>query len=174
MFRVFIAGLTLSGFSACATQSTPIEASSATQVQSERVASMTGLPAQTLAPNECGLFLWSKTDTSKFIFFAKAGTREALFLFEGLATQLRPVSEGGEIFGQFYTDTSYATEAGREVLLSYDIGETLTDGARISNGTVQFEDEKGWRTVLPVLGVRACQPAIQNDVGSVSSSSNLR
>lgn len=119
-----------------------------------------GLPAQKLGPNECGLFLWSKTDVSKFVFFAKAGAEEALFLMDDTAIDLVPVSEGGEIFGQFFTEMTYASGTGRTIALSYEPGETLQDGARISNGTIQFVDDKNWRTVLPVLGVRVCQPVI--------------
>ena len=125
-----------------------------------------GLAPQSLAPNECGLFLWSKTDASKFVFFTKAGQSDALFLLNDMPTPLRTVSEGGDIFGQFFTRIKFKTESGADVSLSYERGEPLTDGARIKNGLMQYSDEKGWLTVLPVLGVRVCQPAISEDLPS--------
>lgn len=159
MIRMFSSGLVFGALAACATAPVLPEEGVGVEAETGDGAQVTSLPAQKLAPNECGLFLWSKTDASRFVFFAKAGAREALFLLDGLPTDLRPVSESGQIFGQFYTQTEYVTEAGRGVSLSYAPGEVLTDGARISDGTIQFTDGAGWRTVLPVLGVRACQPA---------------
>jgi hypothetical protein len=120
-----------------------------------------GLPPQTLAPNECGLFLWSKTDTSKFVFFTKAGGGDALFLLNDAPVTLETIAQGGDVFGQFYTELKYKTESGLEVSLSYEPGEILTDGARIKNGIMQYTDNKGWLTVLPVLGVRVCQPVFR-------------
>ena len=130
-----------------------------------------GLPPQTLAPNECGLFLWSKTDTSKFVFFTRAGENEALFLLNDLPVTLQMTSQSGEVFGQFYTELKYKTESGQDVSLSYEAGELLTDGARIKNGIIQFTDEKNWLTVLPVLGVRVCQPVFPETSAPSSQSS---
>lgn len=129
-----------------------------------------GLPPQSLAPNACGLFLWSKTDASKFVFFTRAGESEALFLLNDTPTQLQTVSEGGDIFGQFYTETTLQTEDGREVSLSYEPGSELTDGARIKNGIMRYVDDKGWLTVLPVLGVRVCQPVFKEELPPIAGS----
>lgn len=160
MQRLFQSVIAILVLAACAgnDKQQVIEASAAL-AQVEASTSL-GLPAQKLAPNECGLFLWSKTDISRFVFFARAGSKEALFLLDDTPTALQSISESGEIFGQFFTDVTYKTETGRSLSLSYQAGETLTDGARISNGIMEYNDAEGWRVVLPVLGVRVCQPAV--------------
>jgi len=60
-----------------------------------------GLPPQELAPGECGLFLWSRTDTTRFVFFARAGANNALFLLEEEPKKLTKLVERGELFGNF-------------------------------------------------------------------------
>ena len=173
MLRLFIGGLAFSFMAACATPA--VDPDNAQDVSSalEVSGGLAGLPAQKLAPSECGLFLWSKTDTSRFVFFAKAGANQALFLLDDTPAQLQSVSEQGQIFGQFYTDTKYVTESGQEISLSYESGEDLTNGARISNGTIQYSDKDGWLTVLPVLGVRVCQPAVLDNAATAQTSSDL-
>lgn len=128
-----------------------------------------GLPAQTLGKDECGLFLWSQADISRFIFFAKAGEETALFLMNNEPTELSTVSVGGDIFGQFFTQSSYASASGSIVDLSFEAGDELIDGARISSGSIQFSDSDGWRTVLPVLGARVCQPYSANTENAPAS-----
>jgi len=116
------------------------------------------LPAQTLQVNECGLFMWSKTDPSKFIFFNKAGEATALFLMDGRTTEITTVSASGDIFGQFFTDVDYLTETGRPISISYQAGENIANGARISSGFIQYRNDKNWLKTLPIVGVRFCQP----------------
>jgi len=116
-----------------------------------------GLGPQTLAPGECGLFLWSKTDLTKFIFFSRAQTGTALYNQGGDAVSLTQTTAGGDIFGQFNTVMGYSGAAGTRVDLEYEPGEELEGGQRIDEGLITVTDAEGWRTKLPVLGVRACQ-----------------
>lgn len=117
-----------------------------------------GLGPQTLQPGECGLFLWSQTDTSKFIFFTRAVSGTALVSQSAGPVDLAQTTAGGEIFGQFNTETSYAASDGALVQLKIVAGEELEGGQRISSGLITTTDPEGWVTKLPVLGVRACQP----------------
>jgi len=165
MLKQFNLLLCVCALTACASPVvTPVSEPIADIATTDTVQTERGLPPQRLAPNECGLFLWSKTDASKFVFFTRAGESDALFLLNDAPTKLRTLSEGGDIFGQFYTKMKFKTEAGLDVSLSYEAGEQLTDGARIKNGLMQYTDEKGWRTVLPVLGVRVCQPVFREEL----------
>jgi hypothetical protein len=157
LFQSFMALFLLAG---CAGSDKQEAVEASTALAQVEASTSLGLPAQKLAPNECGLFLWSKTDISRFVFFARAGSKEALFLLDDTPTLLQSVSESGDIFGQFFTDVTYRTDTGRSLSLSYEAGETLTDGARISNGIMEYNDAEGWRVVLPLLGVRVCQPAV--------------
>lgn len=132
----------------------------------------TGLPPQNLASNECGLFLWSKTNISQFIFFTRAGEDTALFLLDDTPTELNTVSVGGNVFGQFFTETNYQSSEGQAFSLSFIPGEGLANGARISSGGIQYKNDDGWKTVLPVLGARVCQPVIQDQVSRALPSSS--
>ena len=126
-----------------------------------------GLPPQTLEPNECGLFLWSKSDISNFVFFAKAGELTAIAHIEGDTTDLEIVSRRGDVFGQFFTEYEFSTPAGETVSLSYEPGRDLTDGARVRAGVLQYDNSEGWRKVVPILGARVCQPVVA-PLGAVS------
>ncbi|MEL6860049.1 MAG: hypothetical protein AAFO74_16815 [Pseudomonadota bacterium] len=117
-----------------------------------------GLVPQNLDPGECGLFLWSQTDTSKFIFFSRALSGEAVFAQGEEPMILAQATAGGEIFGQFTTRMGYLSPDGRSIDLSFEPDEVLQDGQRLRNGLLTITDPEGWLTKLPVLGVRACQP----------------
>ena len=115
------------------------------------------LGPQELLIGECGLFLWSQTDVSKFIFFSKALSGTALIAQDDVPIGLTQAGAGGDIFGQFNTDMNYLSDDGREVALTLEPGEVLDGGQRIENGLISIRDREGWDTKLPVLGVRACQ-----------------
>ena len=117
-----------------------------------------GLGPQELPPGECGLFLWSQTDLTKFIFFTKALSDEALFAQGEAPITLFRTAAGGSIFGQFNTRMTYQSTDGRQVDLEITPGDMLDGGQRIENGLLNLTDSEGWQTKLPVLGVRACQP----------------
>lgn len=116
-----------------------------------------GLGPQELLVGDCGLFLWSQTDVSKFIFFSKALSGTATFAQGEVPLVLTQIAAGGDIFGQFNTNMTYATQDGRELALSIEPGENLDGGQRIESGMINIRDAEGWDTKLPVLGVRACQ-----------------
>ncbi|GAB5457774.1 MAG: hypothetical protein Hens3KO_08040 [Henriciella sp.] len=117
-----------------------------------------GLGPQTLLPGECGLFLWSQTDASKFIFFSKAISGAALVSQSEGPVELTQTGARGDIFGQFNTELSYLSTSGATVDLTIVPGEELLGGQRIESGMLTVVDLVGWVTKLPVLGVRACQP----------------
>lgn len=117
-----------------------------------------GLGPQELLAGECGLFLWSKTDVTKFIFFSKALTGTASFAQGEIPISLTQVTAGGNIFGQFNTIMSYESEDRRQFNLTLVPGEELEGGQRIESGLLTLTDREGWLTKLPILGVRACQP----------------
>lgn len=151
---VALTGLALGG---CVT-SPPEPKATSLQQRSAAVTQVprSGLDAQALDVNECGLFLWSKTDTTKFIFFSKAMSGQAVFKPGEETLQLEQVTAGGTIFGQFNTKQGYRSSDGQIVELVFEAGEALIDGQRISDGLITVTDVEGWRTVLPVLGIRAC------------------
>ncbi|MEO1188142.1 MAG: hypothetical protein AAFW60_03640 [Pseudomonadota bacterium] len=116
-----------------------------------------GLGPQELQTGECGLFLWSQTDVTKFIFFSKALSGQAVFAQDDTPVQMTQTMAGGDIFGQFNTRMEYVTVDNRAVELSVVPGELLEGGQRIERGLLSVADRDGWLTKLPVLGVRACK-----------------
>lgn len=122
------------------------------------VVPQSALGPQTLAPGSCGLFLWSKTDTTKFIFFSEAATGTAKMVIGAAPERLTQTAAGGDIFGQFTTRLGYVSENGAQIALAMTPGDELEGGQRIESGLITTTDSEGWQTKLPVLGVRACQP----------------
>ncbi|RIJ20568.1 hypothetical protein D1224_15780 [Henriciella barbarensis] len=117
-----------------------------------------GLQAQTLASNECGLFLWSKTQPDRLIFFQRAASGQARMIIANETIDAVQTANRGGIFGQFMTKQVFLTPSGQQVLVSFEPGEELQGGQRIDNGRLTITAEEGWRTVIPVLGVSACKP----------------
>lgn len=117
-----------------------------------------GLGPQEVLAGECALFLWSQTDTTKFIFFSKALSGTATFAQGELPIDLVQTGAGGDFFGQFNTETRYISDDGREISLKVVPGERMNGGQRVEQGLISLTDKEGWLTKLPVLGVRACQP----------------
>jgi hypothetical protein len=139
---------------ACAgTPSSSSELTSATEV----LKSTGELPSQTLAPGACGLFLWTQSPPVRFVFFTEAGTQTAIMNVDGTETPLQLTSTGGSLFGQFMTQMSYSSASGN-VGISYRAGERLDGGQRIANGRLSLVSKDGWETMVPVLGLSACQP----------------
>jgi len=116
-----------------------------------------GLGPQSLQVGQCGLWLWSQTDTAKLIFFSRGQTGKAKLRLAGTTQTLTQRAATGEIFGQFLTDTVYVDQSGGEVRVSLVPGDELIDGQRISSGLITWTDAEGWQIKAPVLGVRACQ-----------------
>lgn len=159
MIRTVSIGLTAVFLAACASapDSAPQAVPAATQATS--AIPTEGLPAQKLAPGECGLFLWGMAAPRKFVFFLKANTGDGLVLIDDKSQALRMVSARGEVFGQFLTEMGFSA-AGENTRVSVTLnpGETLEGGQRVKSGNLLFTGTDGWETVLPVTGVRACMP----------------
>jgi len=163
-----LAGLILTGFASLSGCQTGFDFSRSGQssrspdaglISALSVIPVSGLGPQTLAPGECGLFLWSKTDLSKFIFFSKAQSGQAVMAQGEVVRSLTQTRTEGEIFGQFTTSMRFAVRRPEQnITLEFEAGEMLEDGQRIERGLLTASGQDGWRTKLPVLGVRACQP----------------
>ena len=117
------------------------------------------LPAQTLEPSECGLFLWTQGTPRRFIFFSRAASGQAIAMLEvGKQEQLTLAAQRGDLFGQFMTEMDYAMSGDGAVFLHLTPGESVEGGQKISSGRIELLDAGGWSTIIPVVGVRACQP----------------
>lgn len=115
------------------------------------------LPAQNLAPGECGLFLWTKGEPRRFIFFARPATATANLMLSGEQQSLTLIRQGGSLFGQFMTELDYVDPAGLPVDVRIVPGKMVDGGQRIESGRMTLQDDGGWETIVPVVGLRACQ-----------------
>lgn len=153
--------------SACAT-SPP---SDPAPVAAQAVDSMppTGLPAQELAIGECGLFLYSLSGEPTFLFFSRATEGSAKMLIGGETQLLSQTAAGGEIFGQFMTQTDWVSAGtGHRVDLEVEPGEPMIDGQRVTSGRIRLIDSEGWETIIPIGGVRACMNRPDNQSSPLS------
>jgi len=71
--------------------------------------------------------------------------------------KLTNVSNDGELFGPFYTQSRWLFPDGRALRLSVAPGEGIENGQRIPNGVISAENSDGWEVKTPVAGVTACQ-----------------
>ena len=117
-----------------------------------------GLKAQQLQPGECGLFLWTKSLPNTLIFFSKAGTNTALIKSNDAEQSITLVNASGDIFGQFTTQQAYQAPNNVTVALSFSAGKAMEDGQRISKDASRVLQTKAGETIIPIVGVRACQP----------------
>lgn len=156
--NIAILGLSVALAAACASSGPDADAIGSLEPTAAQQLPPSGLGPQALEPGECGLFLWSKTDVTKFIFYSQALSGTAMFKPADETLQLEQIAAGGTIFGQFNTEQGYRASNGSVVELSFQPGEELTGGQRITDGLMTIKDTEGWRTKLPVLGIRACMP----------------
>lgn len=118
-----------------------------------------GLPPQRLLPGQCGLFLWGMSAPRKFVFFTEGTAGEALILVNDEPASMPMTVAGGEVFGQFLTEMTFAdARSGGSVSVSIKPGEALEGGQRVESGNLLYRNADGWETILPVTGVRACMP----------------
>ncbi|MEE2877753.1 MAG: hypothetical protein VX593_02000 [Pseudomonadota bacterium] len=148
--------------SACSSQPepAPVQTPSVdpqTLVPAVNVVPESGLGPQTLAKNECGLFLWNRTDASQFIFFQKEQSGEAVMQIGANAANVMQTINRGSIFGEFMTEQGFAGPNGEQIMLTVVPGEELQGGQRVEQGKLEITTSEGWKTLIPVVGVRACQ-----------------
>lgn len=139
---------------------TPAPATSETSdlLPAVNVVPESGLGPQQLESGECGLFIWNRTAPDQFIFFARSQTGRATFKLGGETVTGTQIINRGSIFGEFMTEQGYAAPGEAQVLLNVRPGQMLQGGQRIEGGRMTITTAEGWRTVIPVLGVRACKP----------------
>ena len=56
------------------------------------------------------------------------------------------------------TEMDYTTIEGETMSLRITPGEMVEGGQKISTGRIKLLNDGGWETVIPVAGLRACQP----------------
>ena len=116
------------------------------------------LPAQTLEPGTCGLFLWTRDEPRHFILFYVAGESTAKAVLGGRAQTLEIGSQEGDVIGQFLSRMILRAEDGQMVSLTLSPGEEIDGGRRVPLARMISRDAEGWEIITPLTGLTACQP----------------
>lgn len=156
MFRALLCSLVF--VSACASSDTAVPANRNGAGPAADVVATKSLPAQTLEPGTCGLFLWSRDEPRHFVFFHVAGTDTAEVVFEGQEQTMGVESQSGDIFGQFLTRMTLRSADSRPVSLTLSPGEEIDGGRRVPLARMISQDDQGWEIITPLTGLTACQP----------------
>ncbi len=118
------------------------------------------LPPQRLEADECGLFLWSRDGRRRLVYVGRPALGEARMVIGGDQVLLiRTALSGTTVLGQS-SEESYSVDGlsmtvGLRLVLGRD--GAVSGGAVVPQGTISLIGEDGWRTVLPVGGLIACQ-----------------
>ena len=113
-----------------------------------------GLSTKTLAAGECGLYVWAADSLKTFTLFA--GPTNSVYLNSGTErslTEINPVTPPE-------TNRKFMDEAGKALNLTLLSPEQIEGGTRYKAGRLTSLSDDGWETVIPVVGLYACQPLI--------------
>lgn len=124
--------------------------------QLERTITIGDLPAQTLKPGQCGLFLFTPFPSARFVFFSESATKSGKIILNGQKRTLALASTKGALMDQHYTDTVYKTAGQTTISVEIDEFERTEIGVRIETGLINIKDSEGWNLTVPVSGRTAC------------------
>ena len=113
-----------------------------------------GISAKTLAPGECGLYVWTADAAKTFTLFA-AGSR-VTYLRGGTEVLLteKNSTEPPASSRKFLDDN------GKALSLTLLSPQQIDEGTRYKSGRLISLDDDGWEKIVPVVGFYACQPEI--------------
>lgn len=126
--------------------------------ETAKEAATNALSARNLAAGQCGLFLFTRTDPARLIFFYSADSESAAFHDGQAEYDLSLEAANGALFGQFFTQMAFSAPNGQNISVTYKAGAAMNGGARINSGRIIVTDAEGWEVIIPIAGVRACQP----------------
>lgn len=116
------------------------------------------LPTQVLSPGQCALVLWSRNTTP--VRFAVTLDQPAIarLSMKGRVIELARVGQSGRaIHGQFSEQRYSGEGVSLEISFAPEDARLLAGGAVVSSAVVEFDDPLGWTSVIPAVGLIACQ-----------------
>ena len=114
------------------------------------------LPAQNLAPGECGLFVFRRDEARTFTLFAREGAGAKLF--DGQEVALTQTEKSGTPYDLQYPVQSFVTDQGTRVDLTLSEPQVLDQGTRYINGLLEQTRPDGWSLKMPVAALSICLP----------------
>jgi hypothetical protein len=121
-------------------------------------ATLSELPTQVLRQGQCALVLWSRNSTPVRFAVTLDQPAVARVSVKGRVIELARVSQNGQsIHGQFPEQHYRGDGMSLEVSFTPEDARHLAGGAVVSSAVVEFDDPTGWTSVIPAVGVIACQ-----------------
>ena len=121
---------------------------------------VTSLPAQRLAPGQCGVFLFETRSPSPFVVFEDEAARTVKIVHAGEVYEIRFTTQPGAFLpGEEFRRAYLARGENLTFLLQGVVGEETAAGRRIEDVVLTARQLDGTRTVRPLAGVRRCQGA---------------
>ncbi|WP_026942423.1 hypothetical protein [Hellea balneolensis] len=109
---------------------------------------------KTLAPGDCGLYVWTADAIKTFTLFASS---TEISYFKGqeeiMLTEDNPANPPSTI--RSFTDTE-----GKTLSLTLLSPEDIEGGIRYKAGRLTSLSSDGWEKVVPIVGFYACQPLL--------------
>ncbi|MEM6683308.1 MAG: hypothetical protein AAF607_13805 [Pseudomonadota bacterium] len=116
------------------------------------------IPQQTLEAGECGLALWTKSQSRTRIFYAVNTRRSGIISFQGRQTSLPAQHEQVDLVRGFSPHQRYADARLTLALnLTIETRQDVLSNAVVRDGILTLTDAlSGQSLVLPVVGVIGC------------------
>jgi hypothetical protein len=129
----------------------------ALQVEGSPSELITNLPAQSLAPGQCGVFLFETRQPNHFVVFEDEANRLVRLVHAGAVYEAAVTPQpGGFLPGDTFV-RRYAMEGGRVFTLEGRVGQDTPSGQRLVEVILTTVEPDGARIVRPVGGVRRCR-----------------
>ena len=155
--RLTVGAVTALLLAACAGGSSS-EKTTAAVADPMGAAALSELPTQVLARGQCALVLWSRNSTPVRFAVTLDQPAVARVSMKGRVVEFARVSQNGQsIHGQFPEQHYRGEGMSLEVSFMPEDARQLAGGAVVSSAVVEFDDPTGWTSVIPAVGVIACQ-----------------
>ena len=112
------------------------------------------ISGKTLAPGECGLYVWTADTTKTFTLFA--APYEISYLKKGemvSLTEKSPTSPPASV-------RKFIDSEGKSLTLTLLSPQEIDGGIRYKAGRLMSLSEDGWEKVVPIVGLYVCQPLV--------------
>lgn len=158
MRMILIAGAAMAASACVVTGSVPGGDVDGVLQPPQAAAPVSALPAQSLQPGQCGLFLFGVRPPNPFVVFEDEDARTVQIVHGGSRYTLPVTGQSapfvsGEAFGRRYI----AAEDSLTFTLEGRVGEETRSGTRLEDVILTVAQPDGTRTVRPLGGVRNCR-----------------
>lgn len=157
--RIALAGLLALTAAACGSNGPAPQRDVAAAVENRTQSDyVTSLPAQTLAPGQCGVFLFETRAPNPFVVFEDEAARTVSIVHVGEIYEIRFTEQPGAFLpGEEFRRVYLARGENLTFQLEGVVGEDTASGRRIEDVILTARQLDGTRTVRPLAGVRRCR-----------------